>query len=186
MSFYDRFIMSFYDEKIEEILKNIKEGDKVYHEALKKIGTFLIRDKWDKDTCYFSFIDDFGFIDERRVSIMLIRKVPEIRLFRCNTELTEVAEWCIAKDKQEAYKFFNNHWANGDIIEKIYLKKYLKSNPSKTIEDFIEYFLIEEDLLADFTHPYGGKNNKPITKKVMEWLEETDNSPSYFCHEKFD
>lgn len=52
-----------------------KIGEKVYHRTLNKTGVFNGYDKWDKDTCYFIFIADDGFEEERRVSIDKLEKL---------------------------------------------------------------------------------------------------------------
>ncbi len=109
----------------------------------------------------------------------------QAKLFKCNKELTQLEEWCIATDKKEAYTFLDKHWDDGEIMEDMYVKEYLKKNPGKTLEDFIEYFFIEEEPEKDFTHPYGGANDEPVTKKVKEWIAEADTTPTYLCHEKW-
>ena len=48
-------------------------GDKVYHEKLKKAGTFQGYHDFDVDTCYVKFEND----EPRRVCIDNIRKVEE-------------------------------------------------------------------------------------------------------------
>lgn len=107
------------------------------------------------------------------------------KLYKCNTELTEVAEWCVARSKQEAYAFMDKFWDDGAIMKEMYVKKYLKENPEKTLEDFIEFFFIEENPDMDFTHPYGGVNNEPITRKVRDWVWEVSACPEYLCHEEW-
>lgn len=105
------------------------------------------------------------------------------KLYRCNEELTELKEWCIARDKKEAYDFMNEFWDCGTIM-KDYFKQYKKINKDKKLKDFIEYFFIEEDENKDFTHPYGDENNNPVTKKVHEWTNIVG-APDYLCHEEW-
>lgn len=107
------------------------------------------------------------------------------KLFKCNTEITNVAEWCIARNKKEAYEFMDKHWDDGTIMQDLYVKDYIKNNPDKSLDDFIEIFFIEENPEKDFVHPYGGVNEEPITKKVKEWIEEAPIIPTYLCHEKW-
>lgn len=107
------------------------------------------------------------------------------KLFKCNTQLTNLAEWCIARNKQEAYTFMDKFWDDGAIMEDMYVKKWLKENPGKNLEDFIDFFFIEENPDMDFTHPYGGLNNEPLTKKVRQWVNEVNTVPDYLCHEKW-
>lgn len=54
-----------------------KIGQKVYHRSLNKEGVFNGYDKYDKDTCYFVFIDKHGFEEERRVSIDKLDSIKE-------------------------------------------------------------------------------------------------------------
>ncbi|MFW6046391.1 MAG: hypothetical protein ACOCP4_01180 [Candidatus Woesearchaeota archaeon] len=48
----------------------------------------------------------------------------------------EVSEWCVATSKKEAYEFLKGFWDEGIWMEE-YEKKFFKSNPDKTLEDFI-------------------------------------------------
>lgn len=107
------------------------------------------------------------------------------KLFKCNTEVTEIAEWCIAQSKTEAYDFLDKFWDDGDVMENMYVNPYFEANPGKTLDDFIEFFFLEECPESDFTHPYGGVNDEPVTKKVSDWLDEADIVPCYLCHEKW-
>lgn len=67
----------------------------------------------------------------------------------------------------------------------MYEVEYFKKNPGKTLDDFIEYFIVEEELDKDFTHPYGGENDEPVTKKVVEWINDSPTVPYYLCHESW-
>lgn len=107
----------------------------------------------------------------------------ENRIFRCNDK--EVPEWCVAKDKHEAYAFMDKFWDDGAIMKKLYVNDFLKSNPGKTLDDFIESFFIEEDLNNKITISDAGINNESITKTVREWLEQVPSGPSYLCHEEW-
>lgn len=108
----------------------------------------------------------------------------DMKIFNCNTEMTEVAEWCIASDKHEAYEVMDEFWDYGDIMESMYVKKYLKNNPGKTLDDFIEYFFIEEKG-EELTLPYGD-NNEDVTKTIDEWLELSNGLACYLCHGRWE
>lgn len=126
--------------------------------------------------------DDFEADDEDNIHKFyeeLTKYQP--KLFRCNEEVTQVKEWTIARTKVQAYEFLKEFWDNGEIMDPMYSSLYLEENPDKTIEDFIEMFFIEEDNDKDFTHPYGGPEDEPVTKKVSEWIESVDEAPSYLC-----
>lgn len=109
----------------------------------------------------------------------------ERKLYKCNPEITQIAEWCIAKNKVEAYNFMDKFWDDGAIMKNMYANDYLKENPTKTLHDFIDIFFIEENPESYFTHPYAGINDEPITKKVKDWINEVDTVPCYLCHEKW-
>lgn len=128
---------------------------------------------------------DGDYIFDTEYSNVRLQKIEEElkKLFKCNE--AEVAEWCVAKNKKEAYKFMDKFWDDGAIMKSHYVNKYLKANKGKTLDDFIENFFIEEDMEKELTVSDAGENDEPITKKVGEWLDEVDEVPSYLCHAKW-
>lgn len=107
---------------------------------------------------------------------MLDRKM---KIFKFNSK---VKEWCIACNKKEAYKFFVEFWDNRASMRGLYAYVYLKNNPGKDINSFIEDFLIEEkeEIL---TLPYGD-NHEDVTMNIDEWLNLSNGEPVYLCKEK--
>jgi|WetSurMetagenome_2_1015567.scaffolds.fasta_scaffold202223_2 hypothetical protein len=50
------------------------KGDKVYHRGLKWHGVFIEYDAIDTDSATVAFIDNDGYIDERRISHSLLNE----------------------------------------------------------------------------------------------------------------
>lgn len=100
------------------------------------------------------------------------------KLFRLNDD--GVAEWVVAESKQQAFEFADGIW--GGIGKDEYFKEFLEDNPGATFEDFIDYFVVEEDM--ERLHTFFKDNGDRETKTVREWLDEVTEVPSYFgCSE---
>ncbi|SHF56017.1 protein of unknown function [Desulforamulus putei DSM 12395] len=95
-------------------------------------------------------------------------------LYRLNDD--GVAEWVVAETKQQAFEFADEIW--GGIGRDEYLKEFLEDNPGATFEDFIDYFVVEEDM--ERLHTFFKDNGDRETKTVREWLDEVTEVPSYF------
>ena len=117
---------------------------------------------------------------EEPTSVITVNLLESPKLFKCNAE---VAEWCIARNKIEAYVFMSEFWDNWKIMDNNYSIPFLRANPGKTLSDFIETFFTEEDKTSSFTDPTGGENNKPVTKLVSDWIKGAETVPCYLCHE---
>jgi len=101
----------------------------------------------------------------------------EKKIFRCNDD--GVAEWCVAEDKEQAYKFLSDLW--GEVTMKEYEKDYFDNNPEATLDEFIDDFFEEESDDKEFTIVDAGEGDTPVTKKISEWLEDIETVPSYLC-----
>ncbi|MEW6065598.1 MAG: DUF3797 domain-containing protein [Bacillota bacterium] len=99
-------------------------------------------------------------------------------LYRLNDD--GVAEWVVAETKQQAFEFADEIW--GGIGKDEYLKEFLEDNPWASFEEFIDYFVVEEDM--ERLHTFIKDNGDRETKTVREWLAEVTEVPSYFgCSE---
>jgi hypothetical protein len=103
------------------------------------------------------------------------------KIFRCNDD--GVAEWCVAEDKEQAYKFLSDLW--GAETMKECEEYYFDNNPQATLDEFIEDFFEEEPDEKEFMINDAGEGDTPIIKKISEWLKDIDAVPSYFCHEDY-
>lgn len=101
------------------------------------------------------------------INVLQGRKEYDVikKLFSCNED--GVTEWCVAKDKKQAYDFMRNLWGTGSMLE--YEKEYFEDNPSDSTDDFIEYFFTDVTENENFT----------------EHLKCIDIIPSYFGCEDY-
>lgn len=95
----------------------------------------------------------------------------QAKVFKCNEE-SGVSEWCVAYDKKMAYEFMLDLWGNETMQE------YYENADSLTLSEFIEDFFKEEPCKKDF-------NIEGTTKKISDWIKESDIVPRYLCCEEF-
>ncbi|MTI82380.1 MAG: hypothetical protein FH756_00465 [Firmicutes bacterium] len=97
------------------------------------------------------------------------------KMFRVNED--GVAEWVVAENKQQAIKFCQQIWGENCIKEAF--KEYLQDVPGSTFENFVDYYVQEENPKNKFTFHHD--NGEQITKTINEFLNDVREVPSYFA-----
>lgn len=110
-----------------------------------------------------------------------------LKIYKCNTEYTDIPEWCFATSKKEACKLFDEFWDDGEIMEELYINPFFEKNPGTDLDDFITSFVVEEPEDAIITYPNFYEDGSSETRTVKEWLEygteeRCIKGAEYLCH----
>lgn len=97
------------------------------------------------------------------------------KMFRINED--GVPEWVVAANKEQAVEFYTNLYGEGTIQEAY--GEYVLDIPGATFDEFIDYYVKEENPERSFTLICG--DGQKVTKTVGEFLIGVDVVPFYFA-----
>lgn len=105
--------------------------------------------------------------------------MPDKKMFCINED--GVSEWVVAESKEQAFEFYRE-LVGEKCIEEDH-QQYLKDMPSSSFEDFMDYYVKEEEMDKEFTlHNDDGTKER---KTIREFLEGESVVPSYFACEDY-
>ncbi|HBV98079.1 MAG: hypothetical protein JL50_00770 [Peptococcaceae bacterium BICA1-7] len=105
--------------------------------------------------------------------------MPNKKMFRINEN--GVSEWVVAESREQAFEFYREYVGENSVDEDY--KRYLRENPGNSFEDFMDYYVKEEEMDREFTlHNDDGTKER---KTIREFLEDESEVPSYFACEDY-
>ena len=105
--------------------------------------------------------------------------MPDKKMFCINED--GVSEWVVAESREQALEFYREVVGESCVDEDY--QRYLRENPGSSLENFIDYYMKEEEMDGEFAlqNDDGTKERKTI----REFLEDVSEVPSYFACEDY-